>query len=254
LLRQWDNYSDTATFQYSKLLELHVIKRSNEPELLDQGVGSLQDVQCNLADMWRINRYAGGLHALTRHLYPRLRQHHEHTITVVDVGCGAANLGVFLVKWAQRNQIDLRLFAVDIAARNLTIARQNTENVNDVHVLQADAERLPFPVDRVDYVISCLLLHHLTPSAIVTLLRQYFELVSSGIIMSDLVRGWQPMLAFRIMQPAIARHYLTAHDGMLSIRRAYVPDELRMLTTEAELFGAQVYEHFPWRMTLVVDK
>jgi hypothetical protein len=41
---------------------------------------------------------------------------------------------------------------------------------------------------------------------------------------------------------------------MLSIRRAYVPDELRMLTTEAELFRAQVYEHFPWRMTLVVDK
>ena len=230
-----------------------MIDRRDEPELLDQGVGTIQDVQRNLADMWRINRYTGGLHALTHHLYPRL-SHHQHTITVVDIGCGAANLGVHLVNWAQRNQIALRVVAVDIAARNLAVARHNTDEVVDVQLLQADAERLPFPVNRVDYVISCLLLHHLAPPAIVTLLRRCFGLVASGIIMSDLVRGWPPMLAFRIMQPVFARHYLTAHDGMLSIRRAYMPDELRVLTAQAELFGAQVYEHFPWRMTLVVDK
>jgi SAM-dependent methyltransferase len=229
-------------------------ERHDEPELLDQGIGSLQDVQRNLADMWRINRYSGGLYALTRHLYPRLRQHRDHNITVADIGCGAANLGVHLVRWAHQNRLALRVFAVDIAGRNLLIARQNTGQLDDVHLLQADAACLPFPPHRVDYVISCLLLHHLPPSIIVTFLRRCATLASSGLIMTDLVRSAMPMLAFRAIQPVLAKHYMTRHDGMLSIRRAYRPDELLRLAAEAGLMESQVHEHFPWRMTLVVDK
>jgi hypothetical protein len=50
------------------------------------------------------------------------------------------------------------------------------------------------------------------------------------------------------------RNYLTRHDGALSIRRAYVPDELLAMAREAGLETARVYAHFPWRMTLVAEK
>ena len=51
------------------------LARTDAPEWLDQGHGAPADVAANLAEMWRLNRYLGGLAALTRHLYPRLRAH-----------------------------------------------------------------------------------------------------------------------------------------------------------------------------------
>ena len=72
--------------------------------------------------------------------------------------------------------------------------------------------------------------------------------------MSDLVRSYLPLVAFRLIQPVFAQHYLTRHDGALSIRRAYTPHELRSLAQAAGLETARVYQHFPWRMTLVAEK
>ena len=46
----------------------------DQPELLDQEVGSRADVRTNLIEMWRLNRYFGGVKALTCHLYPLLQQ------------------------------------------------------------------------------------------------------------------------------------------------------------------------------------
>jgi hypothetical protein len=72
--------------------------------------------------------------------------------------------------------------------------------------------------------------------------------------MNDLVRGWQPWIAFKAVQPLFARHYLTRHDGALSVRRAYTPAELRELADAAGLTRAVVHTSWPWRMTLVFDR
>ena len=44
------------------------------------------------------------------------------------------------------------------------------------------------------------------------------------------------------------------HSGALSVRRAYTPEELNRMAVRAGLPGARVFTHFPWRMTLVVEK
>ena len=72
--------------------------------------------------------------------------------------------------------------------------------------------------------------------------------------MSDLVRGWLPYVAYQLIQPTFARHPMTRKDGALSIRRAYTPEELRQLALRAGLPNPRVFTHFPWRMTLVVEK
>jgi hypothetical protein len=72
--------------------------------------------------------------------------------------------------------------------------------------------------------------------------------------MTDLVRGWPPIVGFKLIQPIFARNFLTRHDGELSIRRAYTPAELQALAQTAELLDVKVHSHWPWRMTLVADK
>jgi SAM-dependent methyltransferase len=226
--------------------------RVEQSELLDLGHGTLHDVQQNLNEMWRINRWLGGFSSLTRHLYPRLLNH--SIVTIADLGTGSAEALIAISQWGQNHKIDLKLIAMDWAARHLDIARQRINGTSAIQLVRADANRLPFPPNSVDFIISSLFLHHFTPEQMIPLLRSSFAAAQHGIIMNDLVRGWKPYAAFKLVQPVFAHHYLTRHDGALSVRRAYTPDELRELAKSAGLHNVQIYTNFPWRMTLVADK
>ncbi len=232
---------------------LLVPPRIEASELLDLGAGSAQDVEQNFADLWRINAYLGGLRAITAHLYPRLRQQ-KTPLNVIDIGSGSADIALQISQWSRRNQIDLRIWALDLSARNLAVAHRHTTSEARMALLQADALHLPLRAESVDYCISSLFLHHLTPEQIIMFLAQTFAASKKGIIMSDVVRGWLPLLLFKLGQPIFARSFLTRYDGAVSIRRAYTPDELLQMARSAGLSAARVHQHFPWRMTLVVDK
>jgi SAM-dependent methyltransferase len=226
--------------------------RLEAEEWLDQGRGSDADAAANLAEMARTNRWLGGLRALTRHLYPRLAAT-AGLISVLDIGAGSAEVGLALTAWARAHGRTVRVTALDWSARNLAVAAARTAHDPDLHLLRAEAGRLPLAAGSVDFVISTLFLHHLTPNAVVTLLRAAQAVARRGVIMSDLARGWLPLAAFRLVQPIFARHPFTRHDGALSIRRAYTQRELRALAGAAGLARARVHAHWPWRLTLVAD-
>ncbi len=228
-------------------------RRIEAQEHLDSGIGTPAEVETNLAEMWRINRYLGGFRALTQHLYPRLLACQDE-VTLVDLGTGSADILVALADWARLHEIKLRCIGVDWAGRNLVVARRRIAGYPEIRLVRADANVLPYAADSVDFIVSSLFLHHVSPPQIVGLLAASFERARRGIVMTDLVRGWLPLLGFKFAQPIFARNYLTRHDGALSIRRGYTPHELLELAQAAGLPDPRMYTHFPWRMTLVVDK
>ena len=152
--------------------------RKDQPELLDQGVGTTGDVRSNLMEMWRLNRYFGGVEALTRHLYPLLRQGAE-PMRVVDVGTGSGEMGSLLARWAKQNELCILICALDKSERNLMIARENEKIIRGVSLVQADAFELPFGGREVDYFVSTLFLHHLTPEQVIGVLREVLQPLSS---------------------------------------------------------------------------
>jgi SAM-dependent methyltransferase len=229
------------------------LPRVDEPEWLDQGRGSSADVAQNLDEMWRLNRWLGGWGALNRHLYPRLLAARA-PCTLLDLGTGSAQMPLAIARWARAHQIAVNVIGLDWAQRHLAVARLRMDGNAQVRLLQADSQRLPLPDRAVDFVISSLFLHHFAPEAVVDLLRAGYGLARRALIMTDLVRGVLPGLAFGLVQPVLARHPLTRHDGRLSIRRAYTPAELRALAAAAGLTNARVYTHWPWRMTVVADR
>src|SRR6266852_850189 len=81
--------SSHATIVLMSAIRLPQVPRVEEAEWLDQGRGSDADVAANLDEMWRLNRWLGGMSALTRHLYPRLRSS-PGPCTVLDLGTGSA--------------------------------------------------------------------------------------------------------------------------------------------------------------------
>jgi len=227
--------------------------RVDQPEKLDQGEGSTDDVAENLAEMWRTNRYLGGLSALTRHLYPRLAAQ-RGSLTVLDLGTGGADIPAAVARWSQSRGLDVTVVGVDWAARNLAVARKRLGTLSAVKLVRADALKLPMARRGVDYVISSLFLHHFQPSELVELLRSAFACARRGMVMTDLRRGRLPLAGFHLIRPIFAHNVLTRYDGAVSIRRAYTPSELIALARKAGLPQPYLACHWPWRMTLVVDR
>ncbi len=239
------NTSDATTFDFPHRLD--------QPELLDLGHGTDSDVAENLAEMWRTNRYLGGLRAITRHLYPRLAAM-SGTATVLDLGTGSAAVPVAIMRWSQRHGRSVSFVGVDWAPRNLTVARRLTRHAPGIRLVRADAAHLPLAPLSVDFAISSLFIHHLTPPQVIRVLRAAFDATRQRLIMSDAVRGQLPLFFFKLGEPIFARNYLTRHDGELSIQRSYTPAELLQLAEAAGLPTPKVYTHWLWRMTLVVDR
>jgi SAM-dependent methyltransferase len=227
--------------------------RVEQPELLDLGCGTDQDVAENLAEMQRFNDLLGGTRALAQQLFPRLAGY-NHRVAILDLGAGGAGISKAIVRQARRLGIALEVLAVDWSARSLAVAARGLASYPEIRLLRADALRLPFAPGQFDYVISSLFLHHFTPPQLCLLLRHAYALAGRALVMSDLVRGRAPLLAFRLAQPLLARNFLTRYDGALSIRRAYTPDELMALAQTAGLPNPRLERHWPWRMTLVVDR
>jgi SAM-dependent methyltransferase len=223
--------------------------RRDGPELLDMGVGSAADVAQSLRDLRRVNALLGGTWSLTRHLYPRLRRY-DGPVTVLDIGAGSGDTAQAMTRWAAQENRPVRVIAADITAKHLRHIPTDTA----VPPLQADALRLPLAPNSIDYAVSSLFLHHLSPVQTIALLRDVWRAVRGGLLMSDLVRGRLPEIAWHLTRPIFAHSWITYHDGLVSVQRSYTPGEFAWLAAAAGIPNATVYTQFPWRMVLVADK
>jgi len=70
---------------------------------------------------------------------------------VLDIGCGA---GQTLLQLAERVGPEGQVIGVDVAPLLLAIARQRTEALSQVKLVQADAQRLDLPSESTDAVFS----------------------------------------------------------------------------------------------------
>jgi SAM-dependent methyltransferase len=228
--------------------------RIDADEWLDQGAGTPEAIDQSLADLQRINRWLGGLHSFTRHLYPRLRHSRTGVTSVLDLGAGGCTIPIVLARWARGERLPLRVIALDRRSPHLQWAQKRLHHWPEIVLLQADAICPPFAAGAVDIVISSLFLHHFSAAELTELLPRWTQLARRSVVMSDLVRHPLPYWFMKAASPIFARSPITRHDAAVSIRRAYRPRELYAIVRRAGLHDAKVFPHFPYRMTLVIDR
>jgi hypothetical protein len=139
-------------------------------------------------------------------------------------------------------------------ALKVCLAQARLRGQAEIALVQGDVVTPPFADGSVDVVISSLFLHHFTPTALMQLLPKWVRLARRGLVMSDLVRHPVPYWFMKASSPVFARSAITRHDAAVSVQRAYRPQELQNIAVEAGFPQAQVFTHFPYRMTLVIDR
>ena len=215
-------------------------RRATDPELLDAGV-SPEEAARSLADLRFVNRWLGGRRSLLRAVAPYLQDGGR----LLDVGCGSADLPAFVVR---RSAWPVRAVGVDLKPAHLRHAPPEVLRV------VADVRALPFPAQAFDVVTASLFLHHFDGDHVADVLRGLFRLARRALVVNDLHRARVPFLFGRAVFPFAFLSPVSVHDGLVSIRRAFKPAELRDSFRRAGLPGVTIRRRFPYRLVAVAER
>jgi ubiquinone/menaquinone biosynthesis C-methylase UbiE len=208
-------------------------------EYLDRPVPAAER-EAALTDIHRLNDWFGGYRLSERAIERLLRTAPASgPLTVIDVGGGRGDLAARLVRRGRRHRRPLRVLVVDREVG--PTARPGP----GIRVVSADATALPFRPGAADVVTASLLLHHLEPEAAACALGEMRAVARLGVVVNDLFRTRLTLALVWLATRLVTRHRLARHDGPLSVRRAYTPDELRALAGEAGIAQVAV-RRYAW--------
>lgn len=189
---------------------------------------------------------------LRRHVLADMQKDPARAYHLVDLGAGACDIAVWLLRRARRLGLRLRVTALDADPRVAAWAREWTAGEAGLTVVCAGAAEFP-RFAPVDYVFANHFLHHLDDHAVRGILRQVQATAVRGFVLADIHRGWGAYLGVTVLNGLFFRRSFAYADGRLSVRRAFVPEELRGLFP-AVAGGARmrVVKLFPARLAVVV--
>jgi ubiquinone/menaquinone biosynthesis C-methylase UbiE len=222
------------------------MERAAQTELMDDdNAGSPTEWSENFRDLAVINARLGGVHATLVEV-DRLAVSPR---TILDVGTGSADMPVAVLDHLCARGVAATCVALDRSPRALTAAAERVRGRTDITLVRGDACALQYQDGSFDLVTCNLALHHFDPAGAVRALSEMCR-VGRDVIVNDLRRSPVGWLLARAVFPLFTRNRFTLHDGPLSVRRAYAPDEARSLALDAGWTRVAVRTHFAARMTL----
>jgi ubiquinone/menaquinone biosynthesis C-methylase UbiE len=226
-----------------------------ERELLDLPKRATRsEIEGNLADITKSNRWLGGTAVVLRHLSHLIGvSPARQPIRILDLGAGAADIPVAIMHWARDHGIAVQIAAVDANPGVLEYARRITRGFPEICLAKQNILDLRYGDRCFDFVVCSQILHHLENDEALSVLRSANRLSTQGIVVSDLRRRTICTYGSGIGSRFL-RNRLSRHDARLSFRNAFTADEMRELAERAELPCFTIRFHGPCRFALIVDK
>ena len=212
-------------------------------ELLDDPSADPAAVATSLRNIGRANRWFGGATAVRFGLARTLAGvPRGTTLTLLDLGTGMGDLPRVAVRWAVARGMRLVPAGLEL---NRVAARLAAGA--GVPTALACAGAPPIRDKSVDVVLVSQVAHHLTGASVVDLLRICDRLARKAVIVADLRRSPIAPSLFWCGARAFGFDPVTVADGMTSIRRGFIPNEMRSFMTRAGIEG-QVYRRPGFRL------
>lgn len=191
-----------------------------------------------------VNRTVAGWHRTwVRHVRPVLRT--SGTNTLLDIGSGGGDIPRAFTRWATRDGFRLDITAIDPDQRAHAFANSQPTTPG-LTFRRAFSSELVAEGARFDVVTSNHVLHHLSPGELQGLLEDSEQLGTRLALHSDLVRTRIGFALFGVATLPLRGSYIR-RDGLTSIRRSYLPEELRAAVPSTW----RVERQFPFRNLLV---
>ncbi|HLV87344.1 MAG TPA: methyltransferase domain-containing protein [Candidatus Sulfotelmatobacter sp.] len=221
------------------------MQRVDTPELLDSDRCPPHEATKSLRDLSRINRWFGGVattRTLIEHVAASTTQRH---FSLLEVASGHGEVPRVAAQQLSHKDISLDVTLLD---------RTRSHLLPGDHSVVADALAMPFPDSSFDLVSCSLFVHHLQPDEVPRFVREALRVCRRALLINDLIRH-PAHLALVYAGLPLMRSYVSRFDGVASVRRSYVPNEIREMLARSVPSGAvEISRHYLFRMGVTVWK
>jgi len=228
------------------------MRRIDTPEILDSDACSREEVQAVLKVITSINRRFGGVSTTQRMVERVARVAKVRQLSLLEVGAGSGEVPE-IVRQNVAQRISLEVTLLDRAHSHLVSTNGSTAGNRSV---VAEALSLPFSNNSFDLVSCNLFAHHLQPHDLAAFVREGIRVSRMALLINDLVR--HPLhLALVYASLPLMRNRVAWLDGLTSVRRAYIPREIRSMITSTLASNQRQLEisrHYLFRMGVIVWK
>jgi len=221
------------------------------PELMDTANQDPRILSQDLGNLRLINRWFGGLSAVRKHMRGLISKiDRAHAVQVLDLATGSADHPISLVRMARSLNRKIRITAVERNPLTLAIARERSAKYPEIVVEEGDLLKLNYPPKSFDIVLCSLAIHHFSTNDAVKILKMMIEYSRVGLIVNDLHRSWPAAWTAWIYTHLTTRNPMTLNDSYVSVLRAFTPQELREMASEAGVPDPQIFSHPMFRLVL----
>lgn len=208
------------------------------PELMDEPC-SYEEFRACLRDLERVNRLTFGYRPTLRWLEQFASgAQHAAPLRILDAGCGGGDALRRIERWAARRKLAVQLTGVDLNPYAARAAREFTPPGSRIEWVTADALAFTPNGGPPDVITSSLMTHHLEDDVVVRLLAWMERTARRGWFINDLCRSHDASRGFSLLATIFRWHPFVRHDGPVSFRRAFRPEDWQRYL-EAAGIGAQ---------------
>lgn len=225
------------------------MQRVDAPEILDSEACTPRESQAVLAVLGRINRWFGGVSTTQQMVERAAAATGAKHFSMLEVAAGLGEVPAQVRQNLVDRGITLDITLLDVAASHLPRGNRG---------VVGDALTLPFGDGAFDLVSCNLFAHHLSPQPLKNFVTEALRVSRRAVLINDLVR--HPLhLALVYASYPIMRNRVAWLDGLTSVRRAYIPDELRRIIADgfAKTMPpprVEISRHYLFRMGVMVWK
>ncbi len=232
-------------------------RRCTAPELMDNPHSDQHRLERTLRQFAAINRVFSRYRTVLRsRLLGDAAAAGLRRISVLDVGGGGGDIARWLTAAAARAGAEAEVTILESDARVAAFARRACAAYPQITIEEGSALELGLnnASARYDYAICNHLLHHFSDQQLPALLRRMAAAARRRVIANDLLRHRPTAAAFALVASIFYPRSFAQLDGTLSIRKGFLPEELRTALLRAELADhAGVYTLAPGRIVLEID-
>lgn len=219
-------------------------RRADLPEVMDADGLDPATYAAVIADLARAN-------TVTLARWPTIAWLKRQTstriaFTLLDIGFGHGDMLRAIARSLRGRGLHAELHGIDLNPRSAPVATAATDPALGIAWHTGRAEALDW---QPDFIISSLVAHHMPDDELVAFIQWMERTARVGWLINDLHRHPIAWAGFRLLAVLFRWHPIVAHDGALSVRRAFARADWESLLVRAGV-QAEIRWHFPFRWTV----
>jgi len=228
------------------------VRNTTDQEKMDRADADPEQLLRTVRQFRLLNRlFSASRRLLRREVFALMETDPSRVYSMLDVGAGGCDLARWAAREARRRGLKLVITALDNDPRLRPVARRAARDFPEIRLVAGNALDLS-ALGSFDFIFSNHFLHHLSWEEMEVVLRGILARTRLGFVMNDLKRSRWAYLGGSLGIWLLTRRSFALYDGRLSIRRGFLPAELRdFVQSKFPAAPIRVVERFPARVVLL---